>query len=607
MRLCEFSLDSSGIGANDFANFRQMLTEMFPELKQRLAGTVDAETLYRLWLLVCMPVEFRLPVVWDPNHEEEYRSLTKLIPAAPDVMLNVPPFVNALIHSEPWIRAQTDLSTITGMGLLAEWVYKKYLTQIDLLPCVEAELISWANDEQDRGNMPGITRLMFLIWNRRADLQAAYDLNGTAGRKAFVQWFAQNGGSEYGFGTRVLTSKAPKLDGPVRSLMTLAKKLTSSSQSASAKDSGDHFAVIGSFRGEFGVGQHARSVVESMDAAGLKFDMLNSRLGPHDHSNARYADRFVEESNQPINLLCLNVMSGLEAVRDVGAKNMLGRYNILYGYWELSSCPSSWAPYLDLYDEFWAPTKFIADSLRGSTNRPVLHMPISVTIEAAPDMTREQLGLPPDRYLFLFHFDGHSFPRRKNAEATIRAFKKAFPNKSDQVALILKSKHLPASVFAEFETLIDGDERIVLLLGDFPRSQIIALERACDAYVSLHRSEGFGMGPAEMMCLGKPVIVTNYSGNLDFTNDTNSCVVNYQLIPVEPGDYAYYEPGQVWADPDAEQAAHFMRKLFQDKRYASDLGASGRSFMEANHSPAVIGQRYKARIAELVARRGLRP
>jgi hypothetical protein len=74
-------------------------------------------------------------------------------------------------------------------------------------------------------------------------------------------------------------------------------------------------------------------------------------------------------------------------------------------------------------------------------------------------------------------------------------------------------------------------------------ADVFGLQRVCDAYVSLHRSEGLGLGMAECMAQGKPVIATAYSGNLEFMTESNSCLVDYALVPVRPGEYIDYEPG----------------------------------------------------------------
>ena len=56
---------------------------------------------------------------------------------------------------------------------------------------------------------------------------------------------------------------------------------------------------------------------------------------------------------------------------------------------------------------------------------------------------------------------------------------------------------------------------------------------ACDAYVSLHRSEGTGLTITDAMALGKPVIATSWSGNMDFMDVSNSFPVRYELVELQ--------------------------------------------------------------------------
>ena len=92
------------------------------------------------------------------------------------------------------------------------------------------------------------------------------------------------------------------------------------------------------------------------------------------------------------------------------------------------------------------------------------------------------------------------------------------------------------------------------------RADIDALLELSDCYVSLHRSEGFGLTIAEAMSLAKPVIATAYSGNMDFMTLSNSFPVNYRLTAIER-DYGPYRQGWPWADPDLEHAAALMRHV----------------------------------------------
>src|SRR5206468_3273838 len=99
------------------------------------------------------------------------------------------------------------------------------------------------------------------------------------------------------------------------------------------------------------------------------------------------------------------------------------------------------------------------------------------------------------------------------------------------------------------------------------REEIDGLLTRCDALVSLHRSEGFGLPCAEAMALGKPVIATDYSGSADFLGVSTGFPVAYRLIQL-PQSIGPYEKGSVWAEPDLDDAAAAMRRVFNDREEA---------------------------------------
>ena len=121
------------------------------------------------------------------------------------------------------------------------------------------------------------------------------------------------------------------------------------------------------------------------------------------------------------------------------------------------------------------------------------------------------------------------------------------------------------------EKLAANDPRVIVLDRLLSREDAFGLQSVCDAYIFLHRSEGLGLGMAECMALGKPVIATAYSGNLEFMRRDNSCLVDFTLIPVKPGEYLYYEPGWMWADQDIDQAAQYMVRLLDDPDYRNPI------------------------------------
>ena len=106
------------------------------------------------------------------------------------------------------------------------------------------------------------------------------------------------------------------------------------------------------------------------------------------------------------------------------------------------------------------------------------------------------------------------------------------------------------------------------------REESYGLLNACDAYVSLHRSEGFGLTMAEAMFFGKPVIATGYSGNLDFMSADNSILIPYEKTPLLR-DYMVYRKGSFWAEPSIAAAAEAMRRRGGPASGARALGRAG--------------------------------
>src|SRR5213075_3478239 len=112
---------------------------------------------------------------------------------------------------------------------------------------------------------------------------------------------------------------------------------------------------------------------------------------------------------------------------------------------------------------------------------------------------------------------------RKNPIGLIKAFIEAFPSADDAV-LVIKTINGDKRIL-EIEKLryaARGRPDIVLKDGYLSQTENNTLTALADCYVSLHRSEGFGLTIAEAMALGKPVIATGYSGNIEFTNEDNS-------------------------------------------------------------------------------------
>jgi glycosyltransferase involved in cell wall biosynthesis len=179
----------------------------------------------------------------------------------------------------------------------------------------------------------------------------------------------------------------------------------------------------------------------------------------------------------------------------------------------------------------------------------------------------------------------------------IRAFKQAFGDHKN-VLLLIKSMHADSeAVLQQLRTEIQTAN--VRIFNDvLPRQAAHSLMQISDCYVSLHRSEGFGLTLSEAMMCGKPVIATGYSGNIDFMTEDNSFLVPYRLIEIER-DHGPYKKGCVWADPDLNRASEFMLQVFEDRAGTREVAQRGRAHVAAKLHPRVIAESVARKLNSL--------
>ena len=261
-------------------------------------------------------------------------------------------------------------------------------------------------------------------------------------------------------------------------------------------------------------------------------------------------------------------------------------------------------PSFDYFDEIWCPSDFTSAAIREKAPVPVLTMPHAIAFPAPTETAsalRARLGLPADRFLFLTLFDLNSYAERKNPGAVVAAFR-ASGLAERGAALVLKVQNVTGNEadFGMLQASVHDLPGTVLLTNTLSRADLYALEAACDAFVSLHRSEGFGLAVAECMYLGKPVISTNWSATAEFVNADNGCPVRARLVTLER-NHGPYAKGSTWADPDPLHAAEYMQALFADRSLRARLGAAACATIKSDFSPAAIGARYRRRLEAIAA------
>lgn len=356
--------------------------------------------------------------------------------------------------------------------------------------------------------------------------------------------------------------------------------------------------LIGYARAEMGIGESCRIAAKSMEAAGIPFGILNfTGTNSARMSDLSWSHKEIPDPLYSINLIHINAEQMMEVYAEYGNSLFQNRYNIGYWHWELPDFPDEWVENFELMDEIWVPSNFVADSISIKSPVPVVKIPHSIKVDIPESRNREFFDLPEAPFLFLSMYDMNSYQERKNPCASIEAFKMAFEPNDFQVGLVLKVNSYnsnPSELNKLYET-IGNYKNIYLIKDTISRNDVNALLSVADSFVSLHRSEGFGLGLAEAMYLGKPVIGTNWSSNTDFMSHNNSCPVDYKLVQVGQ-DYGPYKANQYWAEPDIEHAAYYMKRLVSEEHFYLQIGARGREYIKKNYSPVAVGQLIEKRL-----------
>jgi glycosyltransferase involved in cell wall biosynthesis len=363
--------------------------------------------------------------------------------------------------------------------------------------------------------------------------------------------------------------------------------------------------IVGFLTADLGVGESARCMVRAAEAAGIPAALVPLKLNcKNQQSDRTYAARLQEENPHDVNVFHIDPPAARDIDHHHGRNFRFGKYNIGYFAWELPEFPDAWAASFDYFDEIWCPSDFTTAAVREKSPLPVLTMPHAIAFARPTEsiaQLRARFALPVDQFLFLTLFDLNSYSARKNPRAAIEAFRQS-GLAGHGASLVIKVQNVAGNEadFAALQQSVRDLSGTVLLTGTLPRADIYALEAACDCFVSLHRSEGFGLAVAESMYLGKPVISTHWSATAEFVTPENSCPVRAALVTLQQ-NHGPYAKGSTWAEPDAGDAAMHMRTLFADRERAAELGRHARETIEARFAPAVIGARYRRRFECIAA------
>lgn len=356
--------------------------------------------------------------------------------------------------------------------------------------------------------------------------------------------------------------------------------------------------LVGDLRVDIGLGEATRLIIQATQHG--RYPIAYTEVAaPLTARTQHLPSDTTQGTPYDFTLIHANPSEFIQALESLPSTLLQQSYRAAFWYWELPKFPAQWHYLFDFVDEIWVASRFTQEIIAKVSPVPVMQIPLPIVVQAQ-FVSRSDYDLPDNRFVFLYSFSPTSTIGRKNPFAVIEAYRKVFLNEAHTPLLVIKTHHLDtlygekvATPLRQEITSVGG----ILIEDNLSRQDMTNLLSLSDCYISLHRSEGFGLGIAESMALGKPVIATAYSGNMDYMTPSNSYPVRYNLREITIEDHQYYpemsqvyEIGQLWAEPDIEHASQLMRHVFEHQDEAHKIGQQAQVDIQRDYSLTATAQ-----------------
>ena len=322
--------------------------------------------------------------------------------------------------------------------------------------------------------------------------------------------------------------------------------------------------VFGEFKGKHGLGRGAAydlTIIRGLHDDVFVVDITDTLRGVGQRVNI--SDTVFENAYflcQPDTYWVIPRLIAPEAIADAWR---VGRWA-----WETPLFPNAWRFAETLVHEVWAASGFCAVTFQSALTVPVSVVPYPVTAPVQNDVDmRARLGIAKDAFVGLSIMDIFSCPARKNPWGHVLAWREAFgPDLNCILVMKIRFSKRSYVVLQELRDLVGSSKNIIFYTDELDDVEIAALHGMADVYLSLHRSEGFGLNILESLLLGKQVVATHYSANVEFgPNFSNYWGVPFRFIPYNDW-LAHYSGRFQYADPDVVLAGKIVRDIKNSSR-----------------------------------------
>jgi hypothetical protein len=453
---------------------------------------------------------------------------------------------------------ESELDKI-GKSLLINYLGKVDLGLIN--PRV-VNFFDWSSEISLQSKL--LPRFLYDVYCQRADLQMAFSHDQDNWRIRLVDWFINFGSAELGLKKIFTTKKMLE----IKKSMTIASK---------------EIFFHGYFRKTLGLGEAAWIYSDSLFRSGAKVNFLENQNSSSPRSNRKLViDRKLTNVNG-VNIIGVNPDQLKTYFHDLGFNCKINERMIGIWFWELGSLSESHNEMAKHFRQIWASSKFNYDLFSKELKTDVFHVPIPIHANSLGRSNRKFQGIGGNYFLVIFDF--LSDFNRKNPLAAVDAFISLYPRSQNNCQLIIKTTNSRVDLLNSKLLWSKISNRMDILWFDGPVSSadLNQLIHDSSAYISPHRSEGYGLNIAKSILLKTPVIMTNYSGPTDFVTDSSSFLIDYKLVAVDSASTVYKLKNAKWADPSIQHISESMERiLYSDYEVKGKVEEAFRYFSQVS-------------------------
>jgi glycosyltransferase involved in cell wall biosynthesis len=361
--------------------------------------------------------------------------------------------------------------------------------------------------------------------------------------------------------------------------------------------------IEGPFDSSYSLALLNRETALALDSLG--YDVaLYSTEGPGDYIPAT---TFLN-NNPAIKRLYDKSHNAITSEADVISRNLYpprvddvkGRLGFLHHYaWEESGFPQAW---VQSFNEHLDGMTCLSRHVQKIMIDNGVSIPMDVSgcgVDHWERITASN-GYALEAKKFRFLHVSSCFPR-KGVDCLLLAYGKVF-KASDDVSLVIKTFPNPHNKISQWLENVRKHNpdypHVVVIEEDLTDAELKALYKLCDLLVAPTRAEGFGLPMAEAMLSGLPVITTAWSGQLDFCNEENSWLVDYEFEKAQTHFNLFLS---AWAKPNIDALADAMCKAYSSTpELLASKALAGRNLLLQDFKWEDVAKRYVSSVNNVV-------